>query len=183
VSVAQLQQSDRLAWKIIAEATRAGIQRRPDGTYPVNESLKDVLTDADFLFSLVNMPSGHTSKASSSASASGDPDDANKKQSRGQKRRTNQKSKQASAQPQKKPKQQPANNSQKKGAGKGPGKGPGVNSAGMAFANAAGVSLCFAYNSQSGCSSGVPTGQSCAKGLHACAKPGCTQTHPMAGNH
>ena len=46
-----------------------------------------------------------------------------------------------------------------------------------------GTSYCFGFNLGTCPHTDVAPGQKCAKGLHKCCCQGCSQTHPMKGNH
>ena len=70
-----------------------------------------------------------------------------------------------------------------KGRGKGKSKkrrGPNVPSAliGKALETPQKKRLCWAFNLPNGCSAAKP-GETCSKGLHVCAEPGCFKHHSL----
>ena len=70
-----------------------------------------------------------------------------------------------------------------KGRGKGKpkkGRGPNVPSAliGKALETQQKKRLCWAFNLPNGCSAAKP-GETCSKGLHVCAEPGCFKHHSL----
>lgn len=176
VSLEQLENADRHVFTQLAEKTAGGVGVRGDGTFPVEQAMVEILESSEFLFLLMQMPSG----AGSSASTIRQPKADNKRQnSRSRSRRrkiTEQQEKNRASNLASKGKSGKA-----KGGGKGRGKG------GKAMGKSPfdpstetgrtsdGSPICYAFNT-GGCNATTP-GSRCDKGFHVCWKIGCGQSH------
>ena len=130
------------------------LKRSASGALPLDVLLPSILNQPTVAFHLLPL-AGSSNKASSSTKTPA----TERKRSRAPTRH------------------QPKNKGRGKGKSK-KGRGPNVPSAliGKAFETPQKKRLCWAFNLPNGCSAAKP-GETCSKGLHVCAEPGCFKHH------
>lgn len=152
-SLHQIMLCDRAAWTKISEVCTE-VRRAPDGTYPLVEFFNMVMRDPTVTLHL--SPLAKPSPPVLTGGAKRTYDDAFQVQDH-----------------------QPKGKGKK---GKGKGKAPAMPKEliGKYHRNAAGDPICFAFNTQAGCSDrSVQPGGRCSKGLHICAEPKCQEAHSL----
>ncbi len=169
-----------MMFSMIGEKTRAGIQKRMDGTYPVEEAMTTILTENDFLYLLNPLPGSASSGGGKVPGAlpeepgTGLSRTARKKEAARKRKADADAAMKQGAGATKVPK---GSGKGAKGGGKTSGKDPLVNSAGMCWATPDGEAICFGY--QTGKCALCAPGESCPRGKHVCAKPACFKEHAM----
>ena len=155
VSVHQILRADRAAFLFMSEKMNT-LKRSASGTLPLDILLPSVLNQPTVAFHLLPL-AGSANKASSSTKTPA----TERKRSRTPTR------------------PQPKNKGHGKGKSK-KGRGPNVPSAliGKALETPQKKRLCWAFNLPNGCSAAKP-GETCSKGLHVCAEPGCFKHHSL----
>lgn len=154
-SLLQVERADREVFRLLAESTRAGLQPTANG-YSVASGVVDlILQNTKLNFLLLQLPGKPAAQAASGASGS----------TQSAARPSGQKRKVELERPEAKRAKRPA-----RGKPMMPRE-----LAGMAARTAAGKPICFAFNMQSGCSSG----KECKRGLHVCARPNCAGDHSL----
>ena len=156
VSVQQVLRADRAAFLYMSERLTT-LKRNAIGDLPLDTLLPSVLIQPTVAFHLLPL-SGPSSKASSSSKAPA----TERKRSRTPTR------------------PQPKNKGRGKGKSKKGVRGPNVPSAliGKALETPQKKRLCWAFNLPNGCNAAKP-GETCSKGLHVCAEPGCFKHHSL----
>ena len=156
VSVQQVLRADRAAFLYMSERLTT-LKRNAVGELPLDALLPGVLIQPTVAFHLLPL-SGSASKASSSNKAPA----TERKRSRTPNR------------------PQPKNKGRGKGKSKKGGRGPNVPSAliGKALETPQKKRLCWGFNLPNGCNAAKP-GETCSKGLHVCAEPGCFKHHSL----
>ena len=149
VSAHQILRADRAAFLFMSEKMNT-LKRSASGALPLDVLLPSILNQPTVAFHLLPL-AGSANKASSSTKTPA----TERKRSRTPTRH------------------QPKNKGRGKGKSK-KGRGPNVPSAliGKALETPQ-KRLCWAFNLPNGCSAAKP-GETCSKGLHVCAEPGCT---------
>ena len=185
VSVHQLINADQQFFRLLAEKTRAGIRRTPDGrpcdiVARPSEPGALLVDHPDFRMALQPFAQGSAGKGprSSQDGVSARPDRPARSRSRNRRgKRAHEKVKElrvALA-----AKGQPGHRA--KGGGKGEkGKAErGIPQAlqGKCLQTPQGKRICFRFNLE-GCDA-APPGAECPKGIHLCVEPGCLQPHPL----
>ena len=166
VTMSQMLRADAELFQRLSEATRSGIQLKPDGTRPLETAMADAVRDPSVTFLLMPLPRAASSRAPASHEAA--PSNPGLK-------RTNEPA----------PGKGDAKRLKKandKGKGKGK-KGYAMmppELAGQHSKTPDGTPICFAYNIR-GCTSAA-AGAKCGKGLHVCCRPGCYKNH-ASPNH
>ena len=153
VTVHQLIQADKSAFVRLSELTKGSLKRDVHGNLPLEAALKEVVTEHDFNYLLMQMPS-----KGGAGQASGE-------------RRERSRSRRQNSKPQHKGKQDGGKGSSKPPQGKqeagkqatGPKDGDGKN-------------ICFAFQRKKGCSAGGP-GAECPRGRHVCWVKKCWGQH------
>ena len=154
LTVDQLVKADMTLFRKMADFTRTGIQRRPDGTYPLTAAITAAASSTDVMFLLMPLP-GVPPRAERQQHARPQGSEPEAKRHKGS-----------------------------RGSGKGKSQGKGRVSTGrlpialkgMASADPSGRRICFTFNIVGKCGQGGP---SCEKGLHVCCRPGCFGEHPL----
>ena len=156
VSVQQVLRADRAAFLYMSERLTT-LKRNAVGELPLDTLLPGVLIQPTVAFHLLPL-SGSASKASSSSKAPA----TERKRSRTPNT------------------SQPKNKGRGKGKSKKGGRGPNVPSAliGKALETPQKKRLCWGFNLPNGCNAAKP-GETCSKGLHVCAEPGCFKHHSL----
>ncbi len=156
VSVQQVLRADRAAFLYLSERLTT-LKRNAAGELPLDLLLPTVLIQPTVAFHLLPL-SGPTGKSSSSNKSTV----SERKRSRTPTR------------------PQPKNKGKGKGKSKKGIRGPNVPSAliGKALETPQKKRLCWAFNLPNGCSAAKP-GETCSKGLHVCAEPGCFKHHSL----
>ena len=182
VSLDQIHRGDREIFKALAVACRAGIRRDGMGVRPLEAALPSILINPDIRLYLMPLPAGGQGSKRPGTSLEQHEPKIKKKKSQNERRKAQ------LAQAQLVQSQiAPANTFQKgKGKGKGaPGAGTGPRMPsvlqGKSHMTKAGERICFGFNMASGCKACKP-GESCPRGRHVCAEPGCEQNHSLL-NH
>ena len=177
VTMEQVENCDRFVFTELAMRTAGRVGVRPDGTFPVEVALRQIMDSSEFSFLLMQMPAGgNAAKTRSEPSVKGA-----KRSSRSRSRRRriteeqeSNRQRNASDGRAKKPKSKAKG--QSKGRGKSSSKGPApFNPATETGRTADGFAICYAYNTN-GCSLAAP-GERCIKGFHVCWKIGCGRAH------
>ena len=155
VSVHQILRADRAAFLFMSEKMNT-LKRSASGALPLDVLLPSILNQPTVAFHLLPL-AGSANKASSSTKTPA----TERKRSRTPTRH------------------QPKNKGRGKGKSK-QGRGPNVPSAliGKALETPQKKRLCWAFNLPNGCSAAKP-GETCSKGLHVCAEPGCFKHHSL----
>ena len=161
VSVHQILRADRAAFLFMSEKMNT-LKRSANGTLPLEILIPTILNQPTVAFHLLRL-AGSANRASSSTKAPA----TERKRSRT---------------PTSTPtRPQPKNKGRGKGKSK-KGRGPNVPSAliGKALETPQKTKkrLCWAFNLPNGCSAAKP-GETCSKGLHVCAEPGCFKHHTL----
>ena len=157
VSIQQILRADKEAWLRLAEKLSDGIKRKADGTLPLDAEWMALQSDPRVVFHLLPLPLGNPGSSSDATAISNLSHEIS------------------------------AGN---KGDGKGHGKGklkrkwrapknmpaPLV---GKRSETSTGKPLCWNYNLEHGCKSGIGGGGKCDKGRHLCMEPGCQKPHPL----
>ena len=156
VSVQQVLRADRAAFLYMSERMTT-LKRNAVGELPLDVLLPNVLIQPTVAFHLLPL-SGSTSKASSSSKAPA----------------TERRRSRTPVRP------QPKNKGKGKGKTKKGARGPNVPSAliGKALETPQKKRLCWSFNLPNGCNAAKP-GDTCPKGLHVCAEPGCFKHHSL----
>ena len=183
VSLDQLARADKEVFKLLAERCRSGVRRGPDGLRPLDVHLPSVVDSPQVRYLLMPLPASGRSMPDSEAASQG-----NKRSLEQAIRDLKAENKRLRASHVPSPpgggggghKGGGGKGSGKKGPGRGTGK-PRVPAAliGKSFQTPAGEPICFAFNLPSGCSTQVPAGGSCPRGMHVCAEPGCNRHHSL----
>ncbi|CAE7257855.1 unnamed protein product [Symbiodinium sp. CCMP2592] len=158
VTLHQVLAADRAAWLRLAEKLPKGLRAGPDGKLPLDIELPKLQGDPKVAFHL--LPLGPSASSSGKRSMDGD---------------------------------QGQNNDSKIQRTGGKGKGKGKTKT-KAFPKSMpvslkdkwsrtkrGVPICWAFNTEEGCSS-APAGGRCPRGVHLCAEPNCQKPHSIV-NH
>ena len=155
VSVHQILRADRAASLFMSEKMNT-LKRGASGALPLDVLLPSILNQPTVAFHLLPL-AGSAHKASSSTKTPA----TERKRSRTPTTH------------------QPKNKGRGKGKSK-KGRGPNVPSAliGKALETPQKKRLCWAFNLPNGCSAAKP-GETCSKGLHVCAEPGCFKHHSL----
>lgn len=150
-SIQQVLRADKEAWLRLAEKLTDGVKRRPDGTLPLDTELAALQADPKVVFHLLPLPQAtvHTQQVTGGGDGQKG-DEKGKGKGKGRLKRK-----------WRAPKNMPAPLVNKQSETKG------------------GKPLCWNYNLEHGCKSGVAGGGQCDKGLHLCMEPGCLKNHPL----
>ena len=157
VTVSQVLCADQAAWLRMSELTPDGIQRRADGSLPLDSLFTQVMSDPKVMFHLLPLPAG----ANASAPKRPLDDAADPPPSGGGKR------------PKSKGKDGKGNSKQRTAPRNMPTELQGMNAT-----TRAGNPICFNYNLKCGCDKAAP-GKKCPRGLHICCHPNCGKTHSL----
>ena len=144
--------ADKEAWLRLAEKLTDGVKRRADGVLPLDEELRGLQSDPKVVFHLLPLP--HTPVSTYHISGDGGDDSWPETKGKG-------KGKGKLKRKWKAPKNMPAP------------------LAGKQSETKSGKPLCWNFNLEHGCKSGVAAGGKCDKGLHLCMEPGCQKPHPL----
>ena len=155
ISVQQVLRADRAAFIFLSERLTS-LKRDARNRLPLDVSLPELLGQPTVAFHL--LPLAATSAKSTTTAKPPTP----KKRSRTPNRHVKTKSKGGSK--------------GKKGKQRGPNVPAGLIN--KALETPQKQRLCWAFNLPNGCSGAKP-GESCAKGLHVCAEPGCFKPHSL----
>ena len=172
VTMQQVEAADRHMFTRIAEMTRAGIRRRPDGRLPMELAINTVLAETKFNCTLMGRQAG---RAASTGTLPRDP--TTEPLSKRQRQAAN-KAKAAAAAKAPVAVAKGKGKGADKGAGKGKGKGIPEALKGYPTRNTAGEPFCFGF-ALGTCTACAP-GAKCGKGWHLCMIPGCTLPHAVA---
>lgn len=171
VTMEQLETADKHLFTRLAEITRTGIRKRPDGTLPMEDGIRLVLRETKFNCILMQLQSNK--RPAPHLGAHGDDAPLSKR------------AKKAVAKAAAASKASlPGKGGTGKGAAaaaKGSGKGrKGIPAAlvGLNHRTAANEPICFGF-ALGTCSAAAP-GSKCPKGWHTCMKPGCELKHSLA---
>ena len=151
-SIQQVLRADKEAWLRLAEKLTDGVKRRADGVLPLDEELRGLQSDPKVVFHLLPLP--HTPVSTYHISGDGGDDSWPEPKGKG-------KGKGKLKRKWKAPKNMPAP------------------LAGKQSETKSGKPLCWNFNLEHGCKSGVAAGGKCDKGLHLCMEPGCQKPHPL----
>ena len=156
VDVQQVLRADQEAFNRMSELLTEGLRRKPDGSLPMDEAFRRLLTDAKVAFTLLPLPARPV--------GTGDDHGSGLKRKRTEDWQ-----------------QQHSGKSKGKSKHKSKSKGGRVPQEliGKITVTKQGKPVCFNFNLPGGCPSGLKAGQSCARGLHVCAEPGCGLGHSM----
>ncbi|CAE7377679.1 unnamed protein product, partial [Symbiodinium sp. CCMP2592] len=158
VTLHQVLAADRAAWLRLAEKLPKGLRAGPDGKLPLDIELPKLQGDPKVAFHL--LPLGPSASSSGKRSMDGDQGQNNdsKIQRTGDKGKGKGKTKTKAF-----PKSMPVSLKDKWSRTK------------------RGVPICWAFNTEEGCSS-APAGGRCPRGVHLCAEPNCQKPHSIV-NH
>lgn len=179
VTLEQLENADRFVFAELASMTAGGLGVRPDGVFPVEESMAKILVCPEFQFLLMQMPGGSSSSSGNppKQAATGDKKRGSSR-SRSRKRKVTQQIEVNRLANIAAGKGKPAKGKSKGGKGKGSGKasqkGP-FDASTEVGRMTDGSPICFAFNT-GGCNLCAP-GERCVKGFHVCWKIGCARPH------
>ena len=170
VSLAQLERVDKEVFRLLAQELRGGLRPADDGSLPLTNRLPKTVNTPAVQWMLMPMtargPAEKTqpqqAKRKRSPSASGGPSQTKKPDTRKQK------------------KQRPRN----RAAAPNPPRQSGIpmpqGLQGKASMDDKGARICFGFNLGTCKQSDVQPGQSCTRGKHVCANPGCFGPHPVS---
>lgn len=162
IGLQQLMRADQELFRVMAEECREGIQRKPDGSLPLDEALVKAMDSPQVMFYLLPTPASRAShgvpqKAAKRKAMTNNTDDDEPSPKR----------------------------SRRKSTAKGKGRGKGQKFVpmpqglkGMDHTTPSGEPICFRYNLPGGCSAAAD-GMKCNKGVHRCARPGCHGAHSL----
>jgi hypothetical protein len=161
VTLAQLERADKEVFQSLAQSLRGELRPDADGDLPLTKKLKETLEKPAVQLLLTPLP--------------GRPVDA--KPPKGATQQKQGKRSRSPSAPRRSNKQRRKQN--KKGSPRaGPPMPTGLQ--GKAHQDDKGVRICYGYNLGTCKQSEVPAGQSCARGRHVCATPGCFGLHPTS---
>jgi hypothetical protein len=174
VSREQLERADRHVFMRLSELTRLGIRRRQDGTLPLENAMKIVVTETSFQFLLMPLQAGAGS--SSSKVIDTGVKDPGAPLSRNARRKAAAKAKAAAA------KTIPVVTKQANQGPKAKGKGKGIPQQlqGLEVKKENGENICFGFNL--GTCSLVAPGLRCPRGWHCCMIKKCNEPHPYSSH-
>ena len=148
-SIQQVLRADKEAWLRLAEKLTDGVKRKPDGTLPLDTELEALQSDPKVVFHLLPLP--HAAVQTSLQSGGDVSDGEHKGKGKGKNKKRKWRA----------PKNMPAPLAGKQSETKN------------------GKPLCWNYNLEHGCKSGLAGGAKCDKGLHLCMEPNCQKPHPL----
>ena len=171
ISVAQVLRADRAAFLHLAERLPS-LKKRADGSKPFQEMLQSVLAHPTVSFHLLPLARG-SDKASAAQNTA-------PKKPRGKKRPAPELSNTMASPSAPRARSPSGAKGKGKSAGKRRGRGPNVPKPliNKSLETSQGQRICWAYNLSNGCKNAMP-GQSCNRGVHVCAEPGCEQAHSL----
>lgn len=170
VTMEQIEQADQHLFIRLAELTRSGIRRRPDGTLPMEDGIKQILRETKFNCLLMPL---QINKRPAMASSGVEAPLSKRARKAGAKAAAAEKSQPAGKGAQVRLSAAPG----PKGAGKGR-KGIPAALAGLNHRTATNEPICFGF--ALGTCTAVAPGSKCPKGWHTCMKPGCDLKHSLA---
>jgi hypothetical protein len=169
-SMDQLMRADQQLFRVMANLTRGGIIPRPDGSYPLNEAIKQAMEDPSVCFLLLPLPAVNKRAAEGTLETQKYARQATKGAS----------SSSSTGRP-----LRPAAAPRRSARGRGSQGGKGSTAAmppalkGMHSRTDTNESICWNYNLPNGCGN-ASDGSKCSKGKHVCCRPGCYGPHPLA---